>query len=226
MSLSPDLAHEARSILACPASVRVDVDGRAYELGDVAVDPVDGYPLLVAPAASPLGRAAREGQDTRLTLTSGLGRRGDAARQQGLVLEGTLVPRSVEVCECCGERRALIAVDLDSVVLTRWGMGLAVPRDRFLSRHHDLNAGYLQRTVEHANASHEEELREAVAAATGAPADDLLAVSLGELTTRGVVIVWLDADGAHRRHLPFRHPVATPAELGRALRDQLHAGIC
>ena len=226
MSLAPDLAADARSVLACPASTRIDVAGLAYELPDVGIDPADGYPVLVAPADSPLSRAAHAGERAEVTVASGLGRRGDPERLQGLTLEGTLVPRAVEVCECCGERRAIIALDLDSVLLTRWGMGVPVPRDRFLSRHHDLNRGYLQRTAEHANACHEEELREAVATSTRSPADDLLAVTLEELTPYGVVLVWLDGDGAHRRPLAFRQAATTPAELADALRDQLHAGIC
>ncbi len=223
----PTCAAEARAASwPAPRSIRLDVAGLAFELDDLAIDPTDGFPVLIAPVGSPLCRAASEGAHAEFTVTSGLGRRGDPEREQGLTLEGMLVSRAVEVCDCCGERRAAIAVDLESVVLTRWNIGLAVPRERFLSRVHDLNRGYLQRTVEHANTSHEEELREAVARATRTPAADLLAASLDELTTTGVVLVWLDAAGAHRRHIAFRTTVTTAVELGEALRDELHAGIC
>jgi hypothetical protein len=225
VTLAPDLAADARSVLACPASVRIDVAGVVHGLQDLAIDVTDGVPVLVAPAASGLSRAARAREHAEITVASGLGRPGDPARQQGLTLAGTLTPRATEACECCGELRAVVAVDLDTVVLTWWNLGLPVPRDRFLSRHHDLNRGYLQRTVEHANSSHEQELRESVATAARCTPDDLLAVSLDELSTRGFVLVWLDADGAHRRPLTFRRPVTTPVELGEALHDQLHAGI-
>ena len=94
-----------------------------------------------------------------LTLTSGLGAADGADRETSLTLTGRLAVGGLESCHCCGEQRQDVALDLDFVVLTRGeraGAGAAARLPRPALR---LNRGYLQRTLEHANDCHREDLR-------------------------------------------------------------------
>jgi hypothetical protein len=103
---------------------------------------------------------------------------------------------------------------------------LRVPVDAFRSREHHLNRGHLQRSVEHANDCHQEELRQAVALGTSTRPGELLGVRIARLTPADVTVQWVDATGAHERAIGFPRVARDLAELGEMLRRGLHAGIC
>ena len=88
---------------------------------------------------------------------------------------------------------------------------------RYRDREHVLNPGYLQRTAEHANEAHEQELRTALTATLGLPLQTLLAASLVRIDPSGVDVSWLDDAGAHVQRLDFLRTASSPQELGAAL---------
>ena len=229
------LAAAARSILSCPADVDLLVDGVACVLeGDdvLGLQDVHGSPTLSCPTGSELARAGDLGRSALLTISSGLGRTGSAERGDSLVLAGRLETRGTEDCVCCGETRQVLALRLNFVLLTREGdterdeQQLRVPLAEFSSPSHHLNRGYLQRSVEHANDHHQDELRRAVSLTSGTRLGEVLGVRLTGLSTRGVEVAWVDTLGAHRTVLDFPRPARTTAELGEMLRRELHAGLC
>ena len=57
-----------------------------------------------------------------------------------------------------------------------------MPLPHFCSPIHDLNRGYLQRSVEHANNCHQDELRRAVSTTAGTPMKEVVGVTLTNLT--------------------------------------------
>ena len=107
-----------------------------------------------------------------MTVESGLGLPGSPERRDTLTLAGRL-----EVARAPGVRLLrrgadLVALDLNFVLLARYPAAptpqgrpetqYRVPLAPFCSPIHDLNRGYLQRSVEHANNCHQDELRRAV----------------------------------------------------------------
>ena len=227
----------ARSVLGCPAELRLDVDGvdapAAPEDGLPDADgpllqDVDGRPVLSCDPGSPIAAAAVEGRAARLDVVSGLGRAGSPERSLRLSLTGTLAAEGLEDCGCCDRVRTRVALRLTEVVLDH-GTGrpaVPVPVDAFTSREHVLNRGFLQRSAEHANACHQDELRRAVATLTGDRPAAVGGVQLTGLRPDGVEVQWVDAEGAHSRVLAFRRAATTAAELGELLRQELHAGLC
>lgn len=235
------LAGAARSILACPAAVNVVVDGVDDVLADVGSDdPADGrgelgmqdlggVPTFSCPVGTRLGQAAADGRRALLTLESGLGPRGSQERYAVLTLGGQLESRGRESCECCAEERDTVVLVVDLVVLSRPGLDdeqVRVSVDHFGSRDHVLNRGFLQRSSEHANRCHQDELRRAVSTTTGTRLAEVVGVSLVSLSPGGVEIQWVDLTGSHTRTLDFPRAATTPDELGDLLRSELHAGLC
>lgn len=234
------LAAAARAVLSCPAGVNLVVDGVDDVLGDL-VDPetgdrgelgmqdLGGVPTFSCPVGARLVDAAMLDRRALLTLESGLGRAGSAERTASLTLGGRLERRGRTRCECCAEDRETVVLVVDVVVLTRPHLGggqVRVPVAHFRSADHVLNRGYLQRSVEHANLCHQDELRRAVSTTTGTRLAEVVGVSLTDLSPAGVEVQWVDLDGSHRRRLTFPRPATTTDELGEALRRELHAGLC
>ncbi|MFC7493496.1 MULTISPECIES: hypothetical protein [unclassified Nocardioides] len=230
------IANDARSILACPATVSLVIDGEEHAVGEderLGLTDHRGTPTFVASAGSPVARAAASHSSALLTVTSGLGPGGSQARLDTLTLAGRLERTGFEHCDCCDEMRHVVTLDLNFVLLARPTLTpgapdrqLRVPLDAYRSREHHLNRGHLQRSVEHANDCHEAELRQAVALGSGTRPAELLGARIARLTPAGVTVQWVDATGAHERSIAFPHTARDLAELGELLRRSLHAGIC
>lgn len=221
----------ARSILSCPASVQLTVDGIAHPLEDderLALQDDGGVPTFLCLPGGVLAEAATEGRSVLLTLRSGLR---EATGRDVLALAGSLESAGQETCGCCRDARERVVVDVRLVLLTRSdGDGPAerrrVPLADFRSPAHELNAGLLQRTVEHAQDCHQDELRRAVAARTGARPDAIIGAQLAALAPDGARLEWVDADGAHCATLAFPRRARSTQELGELLRSELHPDIC
>jgi hypothetical protein len=233
------LAAAARSILSCPDDVQLVVDGvddisAGLDAAAPGADPgltmqdLDGSPVFSCPPDAALARAATDGRKALLTLTSGLGAPGSAEREATLALAGRLRTSGVDDCACCTRPRAVVAIDLDFVMLTRAGHDtkVRVPLAAFTSSDHHLNRGFLQRSVEHANSCHQEELRHAVSTTTGTRLGDIGGVGLADLRPDRVEVRWVASDGAYSTVLRFEHAATTTYELGELLREELHAGLC
>jgi hypothetical protein len=234
------LAAAARSVLACPLDVQLVVDGvdditaGLDENGDGAgldLRDVDGRPVFTCPAGTPLALAAADGRNALVTLTSDLGRPGSTARSATVTLAGRLAVADREECPCCDRVRDTLCLELDYVLLTFTGRSgervqRRVPLSAYFSPAHQLNRGFLQRAVEHANNCHQDELRQAISTTTDTRLRDIVGVHLAELRPDRVDVRWVDTSGAHARTLEFARTATTPAELGLMLRDHLHATMC
>lgn len=230
------LAAAARSILACPAEVHLVVDGvddvtAGLEDAHLEMQDHGGRPLFACPADAALAVAATDGRGALLTLHSGLGRPGSPDREATLTLSGRLEATGLEECECCTEVLMRVLLRLDFALLSRDGQEpeearIRVPLAAFTSPAHDLNRGFLQRSVEHANQCHQDELRRAVAARTGTRLGDVVGVHLTGLRPDGVVLQWVDTTGSHESELRFPRAARTTPDLGELLREELHAGLC
>lgn len=227
------LAAAARSILACPADIHLTVDGvddAVAESSHLEMQEIGGQPQFICPAGSPLARAAAERRGAVLTLSSGLGRTGSPDRDAALTLSGRLDAASLERCDCCDEARVRVALDLDFAALVRTSRPqqarVRVPLAAFTAPEHELNRGFLQRSVEHANLCHQDELRRAIATRTDTRLAEVLGVHLAELRADGVVLQWVDTTGSHQADLSFGRAAATSHDLGELLRSELHAGLC
>ncbi|KRA29441.1 MULTISPECIES: hypothetical protein [unclassified Nocardioides] len=233
------LAAAARSILACPDDVSLVIDGidditAGLDQDHLEMQDHSGRPVFACPADSALALAAHDRRGALLTLRSGLGRPGSPDRDATLTLSGRLEASGVEECDCCCDMRLRVSLHLDFAVLARESAPdvapeetrLRVPLAAFGSRAHDLNRGFLQRAVEHANACHQDELRRAIATRTHTRLGDVVGVSLADLQTTAVVLRWVDIDGAHDAELRFPRAATSAADLGALLRSELHAGLC
>jgi len=223
-----DTAELARSILACPRSAEIAVDGfptLGYE-DELGLRDADGTPSFSCQSGSLLARAGRAGSKALLSLASGLGPEGGPDRELILTLTGTLGIGPVESCYCCGEQRQDVGLVPDFVVLGRGQDQARVPLRAFRDPALRLNRGYLQRALQHANSAHRADLAEVVARTTGTPAERLLDAGLADLTTQGAELTWIDRDGGHRATLWFSRPARTVEEFGVLLQRELHAGIC
>lgn len=233
------LAATARSIVSCPAEIDLVVDGVATVLdeddtggaGMLGLHDVHGAPTFTCVPGSELARAGELGRSTLMTIASGLGPVGSPERTDSLVMAGRLEVAGTEDCACCGETRVVVSLRLDFVLLSRRGEAddeqqHRVPLEHYRSPAHHLNRGFLQRSVEHANDHHQDELRRAVSLSAGTRMADVLGVRLTGLSTRGVEVSWVDPEGAHRTRIDFPRAARTTAELGELLRRELHAGLC
>jgi len=234
------LAAAARSILACPQDVQLVVDGvddimeglNDPEEGGLDLRDIDGRPVFTCPAGTPLALAAADGRKALVTLTSGLGPPGSPSRSASIALAGRLAVADREECTCCDRVRDTVCLELEYVVLTHPStepgeqVQLRVPLTAYSSPVHQLNSGFLQRSVEHANNCHQDELRQAIATTTDTRLRDIVGVHLAGLRPDRVDIRWVDITGAHAHTLEFGRSATTPAELGLLLRDHLHAGMC
>lgn len=229
-----EVAGTARSILACPAEATLVVDGVDDVLAgmdDLGMRDVGGQPTFSCLADTPLAEAARARRSALLTLESALGQAGSPEREITLTLSGRLETRGQADCECCGETRDVVAMDLNFALLARSredrpAQQLRVSLEHFRSPEHELNRGFLQRSVEHANACHQEELRRAVSTATGTRHAEVVGVTLTSLMPHQVEVQWVDLSGAHSHVCLFPRPARTAEELGDLLRHTLHAGLC
>ena len=222
-------AELARSILACPESAELAVDGHPTVAcdDDLGLRDDDGVPTFSCRSSSLLAEAGRERSRALVTLVSGLGREGGSDRSLTLTLTGRLDLGPRESCTCCGEERHDVPLHLDFVVLSRGGGDQRrVPLAAFRSPALRLNRGYLQRALEHANDCHREDLGQVVARTTGTAVEQLLDARLSDLTTHGAELAWIDGEGGHRVALWFSRPAASVEELAVLLRRELHAGIC
>lgn len=227
------LAAAARSILSCPASVELVVDGVTLAADEqTSLREAGGVPTFTCALDATLSFAGAAGHSALIKLTSGLGPRGSAERADTLHLAGRLRTAGREACRCCDEVRDVVTLDLGYALLVRPGSEttpeerLRVPLAEFRSEAHALNRGYLQRTAEHANDCHQDELRRAVASRHQVRLGHIVAVRLAGITPEGLELDWVDPHGGHREQLHFPHPAATPDELAHLLRHQLHPGIC
>jgi len=231
------LAAAARSILACPAGANLVVDGVEDVLAgmdELGMQDLGGQPTFSCLPDTPLAEAARGRRSALLTLESGLGPVGGADRSATLTLSGRLESRGREDCECCGEARDVVVMELNFVLLGRTGEDVAhqrdqqfrVPLEHYRSPEHHLNRGFLQRSVEHANGCHQEELRRAISTTTGTRLAEVVGVALADLRPHQVEVQWVDLDGAHSHVLEFSRTARTAEELGDLLRRELHAGLC
>jgi hypothetical protein len=231
---SPDVdptlvAADARSILACPSTVSLVIEGEEHavdEDDELGLSDHRGTPTFVCLPSSPVARAAADNRSALLTVTSGLGPRGGRERGDTLTLAGRLERTGAQHCDCCNEIRHVVSLDLNFVLLAHRERQLRVPLEEFRSRAHHLNRGHLQRSVEHANDCHQEELRQAVGTGTGTRAGDLGGVRIARLTPSDVVIQWVDGSGAHEQVVTFARAARDLSELGDMLRRGLHAGLC
>ena len=213
----PQLAGNARSILACPATASLVVEGQPHAIEDqLELGDNGGTPALYCPPGSPVELAAAARSSALLTVTSGLGPVGSPERGDTLTLAGRLEPT----------RGDAIALHLNFVLLSRDDRQHRIPLQQFRSDVHRLNRGNLQRSTEHANECHQEELRRAVSQASGTRPADLLGVQLTGLQPDRVEVQWVDLQGAHQRLLAFPRAARDLAELGELLRRGLHAGLC
>ncbi|GAA4802011.1 hypothetical protein ACFQ0K_13185 [Nocardioides caeni] len=233
------LAAAARSILSCPAEVQLVVDGIDDLAGAAGGDPLEmqdhsGRPVFTCPTNSALAMAAAERRGALLSLDSGLGRADSIDRDATLTLSGRLEVLGPEACPCCDEVRLRVAMALDFAVLTRTSAPATAPEETrvrvplaaFTSSEHDLNRGLLQRSVEHANSCHQDELRRAIATRTDTRLGNIVGVHLADLSPEHVVLQWVDLTGAHQATLTFPRTAATSHELGELLRTELHSGLC
>lgn len=227
------IAASARSIVSCPAGVNLVVDGVGdilNDINDLGMQDLGGVPTFTCPPGTALSRAAADRRRALLTLESGLGPLGSPDRKAQVTVTGHLEARGLADCDCCADVRETVVLVVDAVVLSRPGRHdveqVRVPVADFHSPDHVLNRGFLQRSVEHANHCHQDELRRAVSTTTGTRVAEVIGVSLGRLLPTGVEIHWVDPEGAHVRMLDFPHPATNPDELGELLRNELHAGLC
>lgn len=220
------LAADARSILACPSEVSLVIEGEPLVEDDTGLTDRLGTPTFLCRPGSPVARAAEAHRSALLTVASGLGPRGGAERTDSVTLAGRLERVGVEDCDCCQETRHVVSLRLNFVLLERGGRQHRVPLDQFRSPDHELNRGHLQRSTEHANDCHQEELRQAVSTGTGTRPAELLGVRLVDLTPASVEVQWVDVAGAHRHVIAFPRVAGDLSELGDMLRHSLHAGIC
>lgn len=233
------LAAAARSILACPDEVQLVVDGVddiTAGLDDERLEMQDhgGRPVFTCPADSMLALAATDRRGALLTLHSGLGPTGSSDRDASLILSGRLEAGGLEECHCCSEVRMRVSLHLDFALLTRGtdpdsapeGSRIRVPLGAFASRAHDINRGFLQRSIEHANLCHQDELRRAIATRTNTRLGEVVGVHLADLRADGVELQWVDITGAHSAELDFGTVATSAHELGDLLRNELHAGLC
>ena len=218
----------ARSILACPTTVELVVDGYPHVGDDSELGLRDeaGTPTFWCRPGSLMARAAHARRGALITLASGLGSPGSPDREVTLTVTGRLSTQGTDLCTCCGEARLDVAVELDFVLLTRGAEQVRVPLRAFRSPGLELNRGYLQRALEHANDCHRGDLGEVVARTAGVAVEEHLDVSLVDLTTHGAELAWIDVVGGHRTSMWFSRPARTVDELGVLLRHELHAGIC
>lgn len=222
-------AELARSILSCPESAELVVDGYpAVGCDDgLGLRDEDGVPTFSCRSVSMMAAAGRDGSRALVTLASGLGPPGGVDRGTSLTLSGRLETGPLLGCTCCSEQRHDVTLRLDFAVLDRGdGVQRRVPLAAFGDPSLRLNRGYLQRAVEHANDCHLEDLGQVVTRMTGTPAEHLLGVRLTDLTAHGAEIAWIDRDGGHRSSMWFSRPARSVEELGVLLRRELHAGIC
>ncbi|WP_028642293.1 hypothetical protein [Nocardioides sp. URHA0020] len=224
-----DVAADARSILACPSSVSLVIEGEEHAVGadeELGLSDHRGTPTFLCPATSPVARAAATQRSALLTVTSGLGPRGGHERGDTLTLAGRLERTGFEQCDCCDERRHVVSLNLSFVLLAGPERQLRVPLEDFGSRRHHLNRGHLQRSVEHANDCHQDQLRQAIALGSGTRPGDVVGVRIARLSPADVVVQWVDSTGAHEQVIAFARTARDLTELGEMLRRGLHAGLC
>lgn len=224
------LAALARSILSCPTSVSLLVDGTELLLGEgISLRDDDGIPTFFAPVDSAVDRAAADQRSALLRITAAHLDEEQGEPTESLVLAGRLHLRG----ECLHEEMVrIITFDIGLVSLVRPASAerrechLPVPTAHFRHPSHRLNRGYLISCMRHASECHQVELIHALATTTGLDAGQLAGVSLVDLDASGVDLHWIDLRGAHVMPVRFRRSARSPEELAAMLSAELHSDIC
>ncbi len=217
-------AAEARSMLACPETTSLHVDGieDPIEADDLSVIDDCGTPVLLTVADSVLDGAAIRGARARLVVHSPLAEPDDAPG--ALELVGHLHRH-----HGCARGQVVVTVVVDHVLLhsSRGDRPtVAIEPDLFTRPELRLNRGYLERSAQHANEAHQAELCRSIATVTGTRLHAVAGVRLEQVTPSGVVLTWVDTSGAHRTEITFDRVARSPEELASLLSDHLHPDLC
>lgn len=226
------LAAHARSILSLPRSVSLVVEGSEVQVDEnVSLREDGGVPILFAPAGSRLDLAA-EARRTVLMRVVGDLEPGSSGTFSSLVIAGTLrhCDQNTTDLHTCDQdvRTVTLDIGLVSVVFHApdgFERHLSVPAAHFHSPEHRLNRGYLLGCQRHANDCHQDELRTSVALATGTHRNEVAAVLLDDLDPTGVVLRWIDSDGANEREIAFPRVARCPEELAGLLAAHLQTDL-
>lgn len=231
------LAAHARSILSLPRSVSLVVEGSEVQVDeDVSLREDGGVPILFAPADSRLDLAAEACRTVLMRVVSDL-EPGSSGTFSSLVIAGTLRhcdqsitdPHTTDSASRDQDVRTVtLDIGLVSVVFHApdgFERHLSVPAAHFHSPEHRLNRGYLLGCQRHANDCHQDELRQSVALATGTHRSEIAAVLLDDLDPTGVVLRWIDSDGAHEREIAFPRVARCPEELAGLLSAHLQTDL-
>lgn len=222
-AVDADYGLLAREVLALATGGTLHVRGIDEShpgLADAVFYDDDGVPTFVVAGDSPLVAAARDRHRAVLAIPAGA-----ATGFTLLVLGGHLAVRAAP-----GGPDGVAAVGLlvHTVVLERDAADSPtvgyrpVALAEWTAAAPDPLRPAAQRILAHANKAHGAQLREFVAGLRGIRAGDVLAADLAELNASGVQVRWVDARGAHRARLRFRHPAGCPGELAARLREVLH----
>jgi len=226
----PFLGANARSIMSCPEGFEVVVDGLPlHDPGILHGVSSTGIIRFLTRPDSELAAVARRGMAGLVYVDSALHQLPDSA----LAIVGELdYIGEVADAECPSEPYFVVDLVPTRVMLLGPSEGvpmtlehrrseIEVPLDDFRSRRHELNAGYLQRAAEHANACHQEDLRRTVAQSLGRDIQEIGGVEIHHIDHQSASVDWLDSSGATRLMLRFVRPARTPDELAGLLIEQL-----
>lgn len=219
-----DLASEARSILACPRSASLVVEGRPDAVdGDLTLQDAGGVPVLLGEPGSPLAQVAEAGHHALLRVEAALeAPRVAASGPLHLVIAGTLEPHGP-----APHGRVAIALAAERVSVVRPGADgvpdqhLPVSIEEFGRNEYELNRGYFHRCTQHAAECHQAELRNTVALMTSTHPSRVAGVVLDELDRHGLRLRWVDHEGAHERRVRFGRAAESPDDLAGLLSRHL-----
>lgn len=217
-----DGAATARSLLAFPHDFAVSL-GAEPVTTVVGMDDTDGVPVFMCAPDSALPRAAAGREVAHVNVRSGWPRAGSGAT---LDLSGRLRPRGETVCECCGVRHPVVALEPAAVLLSTGGRRTPVPLEDYLSPTHDLSAGYLARVVHHANRCHADQLRLTAARRSGQRESGVAAAEVVEVTQARLRLAFVDVTGAHEGSLRLGETATDRDHLARLLREELGPDLC
>lgn len=217
-----DDAETARSILACPKGAELIVEGVRQPLDDLPDNVRDraGTPMIICLPGSPPARAGELGREAVLSLRSGL------RPTDSVSLAGPLRHLGSDECPCCAGTQEYVIIKVADVVLSRDGIRVPVDLKAFSDPALMLNSGYLRRGEQHLNRCHGEHLRQAIAWRTGGRLDTIVAAQILTLTSTGVELQYITADGSHILPVDFPDVARDTEELAHFLRRALHPDLC
>ncbi len=171
-----DLGATARSIMSCPQGFEVVADGvPLHDPGILHGISSTGIIRFLTRPDSELASVARRAMPGLLYVDSALASHPDSALAIvgeldyiGEVHENDRADEPYFVVDLVPTRVMLLGPSQgEPMTMAHRRAEVEVPLDDFRSRRHELNAGYLQRAAEHANACHQEDLRRTVAQSLG-----------------------------------------------------------